>query len=197
MKQIAVILLWLSACQAPQVTEELRNQYIDLPKLANQLIVQQTQHPQPVLKLSSINAQFDTLQITQPDSLFWAETLNLLLATQLNKPALTGAFEVSEPQPDPNSNLLTTTYRLKAAQQSNIKLVTLKYLNSPDNLRYLTLKIASQNPVYATEQALELWLNGLPNTSHLSIDSLRIKGSNKTIFLDSVHYQTVVVSTQF
>lgn len=194
MKKILVILVLIVACQPVKTPTSTITKYFEIREFLSELVIATAKHPRTTKVNSMVNGIKDTLLVNAPDSLFWAEKLGPFLNINLNKPGLIDAYEIANNRKDSTSNLLVTTYSLKNGYKSSVKKVKLKYLNQPEHLRYLLLELETNNPVYQSHQQLQLWLQGSNSNGVALLDSLHINGYTKTIFLDSMHYTTQVLS---
>ncbi len=192
MRNIVFILLLLAAqCTAPTPKVKPVRPYFDITPFAKSLISTQAIESGSVVKTTMVNGLKEEIQVAKTDSLFWAVELHTLVIANINKPSLEGAYLVEEQVNEPNSNLLQTIYTALPNTQSKVKKLIIKYLGQPKEIRQIWVELETNNPVYATNQRIHIWLNEY--NGQLKIDSLISSGFNKTIFLDSMVFSSKVV----
>jgi len=192
MRNIAFVLLLLATqCTAPTPKVKAVQSYFDITPFAQNLVSTQAEAAGSVVKTTMVNGVVEEMQVAKTDSLFWAVELHTLVIANINKPSLASAYVVEEQVNEPSSNLLQTIYTALPNTQGNVKKLVIKYLNKPQEIRQILVELETNNPVYATNQRIHIWLNERNN--QLKIDSLISSGFNKTIFLDSMIFSSKVI----
>ncbi len=191
MRNSIILFLLLAGCQSVISEKEAINKYFDLPSFTQELLSAQAKTSTQVTKIMEVNGVSESVLIKHSDSLFWAKELSPLLVSTINKPSLADAYLVEEHLSDEFSNLLKTTYTAKPETLTTIKKLEIKYLKSMNEIRQVYAIVKNDNLIYSTQLEVHLWVNKRGNL--LFVDSLTTTGFNKTIFLDSMKYKTVVI----
>lgn len=176
------------ACQQVSKQEGTAEPYFRINDFVNTLIQSQAQSGNKVHKLTIANGIDEVVEISEPDSAFWKTELTPLLSADINKPSLFDAYTIKEGASEETSNLLRTIYDAKPKVDVSVKRLEIKYLNKPTEVRQIIATINKDNPVYNSYQKINLWTNKYGGK--LLIDSMNVTGYNKTVFQDSLVYQT-------
>ncbi len=187
-------ILWVAlismGCASPAPNKNEVKAYFDITSFTQQLITQQSKIGSAVFIKNIVNENTEERMVVNPDSLFWATELNPLLTSDINKPSLLDAFKVEVGVKETNSNLLKTIYSVLPGVNSNVKLIEIKYLGQPDEVRQIYVVMKTDNPVYSSHQSIHVWVNS--QEGKLIIDSLKTEGVNKTILLKPMNYSTTI-----
>lgn len=193
-----ILLLAFSIGCTPEPKTDSINKYFDLPGFTQSLIKNQASSNRSVSKKSTVNSRTEKQIIGQTDSLFWTNELTFLLNSNLNIASLIDAYNIQENIPDSGSNLLKTIYTSLPESNGIVKKLEIKYLDDLSEVRQIIIEIENTNSVYSTQKKIRLWVNNFPvstkeHVGQLKIDSIITTGFNKTIFLDSMIYSSVLV----
>ena len=184
-------ILWVG-CQPATTKQNEPTSYFDMDSFAQRLIENQTNTDKyTVTKISVANGVEEKTRVAKTDSLFSTKELTPLLNANINKPSLSGAYSVTDNLPEKNSNLKRLVYTILPKSNSDVSRLEIKYLDSIEEVRQIVAWITTKNPVYNSKQEVNLWVNRY--NGKLLIDSLSIKGFNKTLFQDSLTYQTKLI----
>jgi len=185
------VILWFG-CRPADPYQDVEYQNFDLKALVQQLIENQASVKNyTVHKISTANGIEEQSEIGTPDSLFWEKELTPLLKADINKPSLKGVYKISDGVADQKSNLQRLVYAALPSANADVMRLEIKYLDNASEVRQVIAWISTKNPVYDSKQKISLWVNKYNN--RLMIDSLSIKGFNKTIMQDSLIYQTRLI----
>lgn len=191
-KLFLLLFIFVTGCQPVTNSKNEANSYFDLNGLMHQLIVNQTTEGYyPVIKTSVANGIEEHIEIEKPDSLFWVTELTPLIKADINKPSLVDVYKISDGLKEQNSNLQKLIYSAKPTSNADVIRLEIKYLDNTNDVRQIVAWIGTQNPVYSAKQKIDLWVNRYKNT--LMIDSLSVKGFNKTLLQDSLLYQSKTI----
>jgi len=192
MRKIFFLLFIIMAGCKPTDSQSDINQYFDLDSFVHQLIVNQTTVGNyHVIKTSVANGVEEHTEIEKTDSLFWVTELTPLIKADINKPSLVDAYKISDGLKEQNSNLQKLVYSEKPETNADVIRLEIKYLDNTNDVRQVVAWTGTQNPVYSAKQKIDLWVNRYKNT--LLIDSLSVKGYNKTLLQDSLLYQSKTI----
>ncbi|MCF6361518.1 MAG: hypothetical protein L3J29_12250 [Cyclobacteriaceae bacterium] len=182
--------LLVMQCTSPEANTGSSASYFDVTSFTQNLIEQQFQRGASVVKTTNVNGVIEERLISDTDSLFWVTELTPLLNADINKPSLKEAYLVEIEVEEVNSNLLKTIYSAQPSLKSKVKLIEIKYLGKPEEVRQIFAVMQTDNPVYSTHQSIHIWINN--QEGKLIIDSLKIEGFNKTVLLDSMVYSSTI-----
>lgn len=187
------VFLWIG-CQPSDTNQNAPNEYFDLEGFVQQLISNQIKGTSyPVTKISSANGVEEESVVATPDSLFWRKELTPLIKADINKPSLKDAYKITDGISEQRSNLQRLVYIALPDTKTEVLRLEIKYLQEVGEARQVVAWVATKNPVYESKQKIDLWVNKYNN--NLLIDSLIIKGFNKTLMQDSLMYQTKLIVT--
>lgn len=189
MKRLFVLFLIAAvACESVESNDGKTAPYFDLNSFVNSLIQTQSISSSVIEKTTLANAVEEKVKVESADSMFWKTELTPLLNADINKPSLFDAYTIESSVPDDKSNLLKNVYEVKPNTNASVQKLEIKYLKKPSEVRQIVAIIHKDNPVYDSYQKINLWTNRYNNK--LLIDSLSVTGYNKTVFQDSLIYQT-------
>lgn len=193
MRKLSVVLLIVvSSCQLASDNKKEVRSYFDLNGFIHQLITDQLSASKyPVIKTSIANGTEEQVVVEKPDSLFWNTELTPLIKADINKPSLVDSYKINDGLKEQNSNLKKLVYSAKPETNTDVIRLEIKYLENIAEVRQVVVWVETKNPVYSARQKIDLWVNRYKN--QLLIDSLSIKGFNKTLLQDSLQYKSKLI----
>ena len=162
--------------------------WFDLPKFSAELVEVMATRSDAVSKQFGINGKVETKNFSATDSSFWSAELAHLLETDLNSARLIGAIRLEEGLQDSGSNLLIDEYQPMEESDIEFKDLKIYYLKEHDEIRRITLELASKNIMVASSASVIIWLNRY--NGELLIDSMHVFGKDDVVFQDPREYQS-------
>lgn len=131
-------------------------------------------------KSVTINGKNEDTKLT-PDSLQWADELEIFKAIdQVNKASFRSAYVVNDTR-DTNSNLMIR--EIKAQGEVPVSFLKLYFLKSLKDVRKIEASLVEDNSLYTDTRKLTLEFE----RSHV-LQKYRIEGSQKMVMNDSVNF---------
>jgi hypothetical protein len=136
-----------------------------------------------LLKSAIVNNDTTAATIS-PDSLQWANELQVFIETDINKPAMKGNYTITI-EDDPQSNLMIKSFKAisnKIAVQS----LQVYFLEDLSNIRHVIIMTSEKNSIYSADKNLKLDFDVIKN--NLRLMSFNVTGYQKMILQDTVNF---------
>ena len=179
-----LIIFIISGCTAEIKTE--RTDWFDMPELTRKLIANMSDAMPSVNKTFDFNGVSETKTIQAADSVFWKQEFANFFEVNLNTPLVRDFVRLETGRKDLNSNLMVDEYIVDEKSKSTIKELQLYYLDTPTEIRKISIRLNNSNLVSKSETEVEIWLNRYQEL--LLIDSLIVKSKEKTLLQSPRNY---------
>lgn len=174
-------LLLLSSCL--EDASQQRTTYFSMDSLVNAQINYFSSREISLNKWASINGKEES-NVLQPDSLTWANELEVFRKVDITKAAYTNGFDVSI-EDDKTSNLKILNYASKIKMP--VKSLKIYFLNEQSDVRKIVAIIEEDTRVFANDKQVNMEFEKIEGVSVLK--NYNIEGKQKMLMSDSTLYE--------
>lgn len=160
--------LFVTGCDQPQEKSDSKKSYFDLKGFIETQITFLTEQKPTVNKKMRVSGRDENRSTKQID---WKKELELFIQADINKPAYSKSYEISNPDP------LTTIYTLKTEENIPVKSIRIELDKTTGNPVLIQALLHSENKLYQSEKKIELHCVNESNQWRLT--SYSIKGYQK------------------
>ncbi|MEL7005511.1 MAG: hypothetical protein AAFN93_22680 [Bacteroidota bacterium] len=187
MKNILVVGLMLALFGCEKITPVDKNitYYYNLDSLITQQQSLLTKAKATVDKKARISGDSSETSF-EPDSLEWADELNVFREATINMPVLKGLYK-TETKEDDKSNLKIKEFSPIDNQELEVSYLRIYYLDNIENIRKLEAEYIEDNPIYHSERTFIMMFDDINNQPVLS--GYYIKGDQKMILQDTMSFE--------